>query len=343
MTQPDSPSSFRQVGRGLLGLILVGLVAAALAGCADDGESDAVDAQEGGTIGTILIGNNQYVQCLATGVISELEGTPWRFTGLYSDFAAPKEVANFDSMETKGVEGLLVLPVTPQSAARGAISADASGTPVVNLAWAQETSADDVYAARVQIDNIEGGRMIAKWLGENAEPGKILVVEGQRGNEFNDQLLEGLREGVASLGGDWRIAGVEQGLYLRDAAITAAQDLMTAHPDARIVVDFAAEMGVGIASFLEREGRDDIVHVTSDGNPEMASWMEKGYIDAVRFYSSAEEGRIGARLLLDALDGKTSGVTQVPMSMETPDTIEAALEQTPLCYREHLKEARSIS
>lgn len=323
-------------------------VAALAVGCGGDdspstGAGTAETTQQGGTIGAVLIGNNQYVQCLATGVLEQLQGTPWKFTGLYSDFAAPKEVANFDSMQSKGVDGILDLPVTPQSAARGALNAEQDGTPVVNLAWAQPTSADEVYAARVQIDNLKGGRMIAEWLGENADPGEILVVEGAKGNEFNDQLLQGLREGVAELGAGWSIAGVEQGFYLRDRAITAAQNLMSAHPNAKIVVDFAAEMGVGIASYLEREGRRDVVHVTSDGNPEMASWMKKGYISAVRYYSSAEEGRIGTRLMLDALEGNRSGITQVPMSMETPETIDGALESTPVCYPEHLDEAKAIS
>ena len=243
---------------------------------------------EGKTIGLIVIGVNQYVQCLATGVLEELSTTKYNMIGINSVFDPSKEVAGFQTLISRKVDGILVLPVTPQSAARGTLAASKAGIPVVNLAWAKPTAADKIFKARIRIDNLKGGGLIADWIGKNTQPGEIVVVEGLPGNEFNDQLLLGLKTGIAKLGGGWKIAGVQPGAYARDKSITAVQNLLTAHPKAKIVVDFAAEMGAGIASYLERQRLKDIVHITSDANPEMPSWMKKGTIAGVRFYSSAE-------------------------------------------------------
>lgn len=339
------------LGAGMLGGSL-------LAGCGDDeAESTAPSKSEttataaadampgkGKTIGVTLIGINEYVLGAATGVMKELEAGGYDTKLLSSNFTPDGEIKNFQTFVSQGVDGIITLPVTSASAARGALNAERSGIPTVSLAWASKSPADDILVGRVRLNNLTGGRKIAEWLSQNAEPGEVLLVQGFPGNEFSDDFDQGLAQGLADVGGGWKIVGKVPGQYLRDKAITAAQNLTTAHPKARVIVTSVAEMGVGVASYLERKGAEGFTHVTSDGNLEMIDWMDKGFISADRYFSPATSGVMGARMMRDHLENKkVTPPTDIPESMETPKSIKAKVQKEPLVFDEHLAEAKKAA
>jgi ABC-type sugar transport system substrate-binding protein len=319
---------------------------------ADTGGAAGGNVGEGQTIGLVLNGTNPYTQCLVTGILEELKGTGYGFVGVQGDFDSQKEVENFDALIAQGVSGILVLPNTSESAARGTLAADDAGIPVVNLAWAKQSPADDVYVARIRIDNIRGGNMIAEWIGENTEPSEIGLITGVEGNEFSEQLSEGIIAGVEALGGGWTIVEEQAGNWVRDPAIALTEDYLTAHPDLGIIVTYATGMGNGVASYLEREGLTDIVHISSDGDPEALDWLEKGLITALRYYSSAQEGRLGVVLMRDYLEnGTRQEIVDLDMAMVTADDVESVISESPdppnglgpVCYEEFLSEAEKVA
>jgi phage FluMu protein gp41 len=71
--------------------------------------------------------------------------------------------------------------------------------------------------------------------------------------------------------------------------------------------------------------------------------MAKGFITADRYYSSAEEGLEGVKLLRKQIeDGQsTPGLGQTFQAMVTKDNLEATLAAHPLCYDEYLDKARA--
>jgi ABC-type sugar transport system substrate-binding protein len=344
--------------RGLttLGAGMVG--GSLLAACGDDADKNKASADSGAktpaagdgmpgkgkTIGVTLIGINEYVLGAATGVIKELEAGGYDVKLLSSNFTPDGEIKNFQTFVSQGVDGIITLPVTSASAARGALNAEKSSIPTVSLAWASESPADDILVGRVRLNNVTGGKKIAEWLSQNADPGEVLLVQGFPGNEFSDDFDKGLAQGLAEVGGGWKIVGKVPGQYLRDKAITAAQNLTTAHPKARVIVTSVAEMGVGVASYLQRKGAKNYTHVTSDGNTEMIDWMDKGFISADRYFSSATSGEMGAKMMRAHLESdKVTPPTDIPESMETPDTIKAKVDQEPLVFQEHLAEAKKAA
>jgi ribose transport system substrate-binding protein len=314
---------------------LAGRTAGALAAPSAAGVSNV---GEGKTIGLILNGFNVYDQCLATGVLKGLAGTKYGFIGLQGNFDAAQEVDNFDTMISRGVEGIIVIPNTVQGASRGALAAKSKGIPVVNVLWSDPTPADSAYVARVRADNIRGGNLMAQWITKNTDPGEIVVVIGVPGQGFSEKLLQGLKEGLDVYGeGKWKIVGIQPGFFTRTTAIKAAQNLLTAHPKAKIIVDFAAEMGNGIASYLKKSGKTDIVNITSDGNEEMVPLISSGGIKAVRYYSSAQEGLVGAQLMRKYLEKgqKTPGIVDLKQGMVTSANIDQWVKEQPLCYDQY--------
>jgi ABC-type sugar transport system substrate-binding protein len=101
--------------------------------------------------------------------------------------------------------------------------------------------------------------------------------------------------------------------------------MLTGNPDAKIIVSDATEMGVGVASFLERTNKKDIVNITSDSNHELVRYLRNGYIAAVRYASPAEGGVLSAMAIRQFLEtGK-----KPPHKMRQPHQMVTKADLTP--------------
>ncbi|MFN8205132.1 MAG: sugar ABC transporter substrate-binding protein [Solirubrobacteraceae bacterium] len=350
----------RRVGRREFIGIGAGVVAggALLAGCGGSGSGSTGTATsaatstaaagavgEGKTIGLILNGFNEYDQNLATGVLKALEGTKYDFVGLQGNFAAPAEVSNFETMISRKVDGIVVLPNTVQGASRGALAAKAAGIPVANLLWSEPTPGDPAYVVRVRVDSVHGGELTGKWITENTDPGGIMLVTGVPGQGFSEDITKGLRQALAQYGnGKWEIVASQPGLFTRTKAITVAQNMMTANPDAKIIFCYAAEMANGVASFLKKSDKTGMVLIGDDGNDEMVTWIKSPWMQSARYYSGAQEGRVGTEALRQYLeeDKQFPEPLDVKQGMVTKANIDTWLRDQPLSYPEFMSEVKKI-
>ena len=122
--------------------------------------------------------------------------------------------------------------------------------------------------------------------------------------------------------------------------------MLAEHPKAKVIVDYAAEMAIGIANYLKKENRKDIVTITSDGVEEMIPLMKEGWLTATRFYSPAEHGLAGVKVLRNYIEkgAKPEGVLDVDMSggIVTKENIDEWARKIPLVYDEHIIEISKI-
>src|SRR4051812_821233 len=300
------------------GLIKAGLgiaAAATFAGTFGAGNSWAVNQRrgvrravlrssigKGKTIALSLNGFNTYDQNLATGVLHALAGTSYKFVGAQANFDSKAEVTNLQNLLSQNPSALLIIPNTVAGASRGALQAKSSGIPVVNLLWSGKTPADSAYVGVVRVDNTKGGELIADYLGQKVKKGKILVVIGVPGQGFSEEISSGLNKGLAKPSG-LSVAASQPGFFTAGPAVKAVQNMLAAHPDAVAIVDYAAGMGDGIAAYQKARKITKIEHVTSDGDAAMLPWLREGtYLTADRYYSSAQEGVVGAMMLRNFLE-----------------------------------------
>ncbi len=315
----------------------------AAAGTQTEASAAAGKAGEGKTIGLNLIGVNEYVTGVASGVLKSLIPEGYEVKILSSNFTADDEVKNFQSFISQKVDGIITLPVTSASSGRGTLMADKAGIPTVSLGWNEGDPADDLYAGRLRYNYTRDTQLIADWLKDNVDPGvETVIVQGAPGNPTSDQF-DLVEEKINALGNGWKVVGKTPGQYLRDKSITAAENLFTANPKTKVVITAAAEMGVGVASYLERKGLDDVTHVTTDGNEEMVDWMKKGFISSSLFLSSGTQGAMGGDLMRKRLEENAPNAdpVDIPMSMETAETIDKALEEQPMSFEEFLPQVKS--
>jgi ribose transport system substrate-binding protein len=310
----------RAGGRLALGGSLLGSLAAA--GCGSGSSSDSKAASGSGkpgagkTIGVDISGTTEYNLCVLTGVMKTLENSGYKLVVRQAAFNAAKEVSNLEDLVTRRVDGILILPTTMASATRGVLRAKAAGIPAVNMFWVGETPGDDGYVGVVETDNIEGGRLVCEYLAKQQPDGsKILIVTGTPGQGFSEQFTAGIRKYLPH---NSKILQIGNGNYVRSTSIDVTQTMLTAHPDANTIVTYSAGMADGVASYLSKVKRKDILHVASDADQEMIKWLDDGWIAATRYLSAAETGVIATKILRDYLEHRAkpaSFVTKQPSEM----------------------------
>ncbi len=247
-------------------------------------------------------GFNIYTRYLASGVQKGLEGTGYQYIGRQNGFDSGRELANFEELIELGVDGIVIMPHKLESAARGAELAAKAGIPVVSLLRfgpARWTTTSSARSARTpgsptSRSGSPGTRIRARCCSSPS-------VLGQGFSETYTKTLEDAFESFG--GGKWKIVGAAEGHYDRFKARAAVEGLLRDHPpDAKVVIDYAAEMAIGIAQYLKANDIKDVVTITSDCTEEMIRWVKDGWITASRYYSPAWHGLTGVQVLRDYLE-----------------------------------------
>jgi ribose transport system substrate-binding protein len=300
-------------------------------GCGSDDESQGSASTGGGggapgkgqTLGISFAGLNEYVYNDLSGSLDALKDTEYKLVVRQSSFTAEKQLADVEDLLTQQIAGLSVLPSTVQATSQAVLKAKAQGVPCVNQFYSGETPGDSAYIGVLETDNTIGGKLVSDYIMEKVpDGGKILIVMGNVGQGFSEVFTEGIK---SSLEPGWEVADVQPGNYVRSDSIDAAQTMLTAHPDAKVIVTYAAEMGVAVAGYLKRADRADVVHITSDSNHEMISWMQEGFIAANRYLSASQTGVMTTQMLRDFLekDQKPAEfITKQPQRMITAADFE---------------------
>lgn len=348
----------RRFLQGAAGLVIGGGL---LAACGSDDSSEGADttaaAAEGGTdttaaaaaaagpteglIGLTLNGLNDYTKGVATGVYKALEGTKYTLEVVQVNYDAAQELSAAEAFLAKGVVGLVIQPNTAESAGAAAEKAKAKGVPAGNCIWPGPSDADEFFVGVAEIDSVEGGRLIGEYLKANATPGKVCVVQGVVGQGFSEFIDQGLDEALA--GTDFEVVVREQGFFDRTQAVGVVETAFQAHPDLSIIVAYSASMSNGIAQWLQDQGKEGVVHVSSDADEEMVSWMKTPYLQATRYYSSAQTGLIAANAVLASLAGETPEFrTKIEQVIATSEDIDAIAEANPYMFMEFKDKVQNI-
>ena len=294
-----------------------------------------------GLIGLTLNGLNDYTKGVTTGVYKALEGTKYTLEVVQVNYDAAQELSAAEAFLAKGVVGLVIQPNTAESAGAAAEKAVAKGVPAGNCIWPGPSDADKFFVGVAEIDSVEGGRLIGEYLKANATPGKVCVVQGVVGQGFSERIDEGLDKALEGSG--FEIVVREQGFFDRTKAVGVVEQAFQAHPDLGIVVAYSASMSNGIAQWLKDQGKDKVLHVSSDADEEMVGWMKTPYLKATRYYSSAQTGLIAANAVLATLRGeKPQFRTVVEQVIATSDTIDKIVEANPYMFMDYKDKVQNI-
>jgi ribose transport system substrate-binding protein len=315
------------------GLALVSPVLAACGGGPTGAAGSGAATSGGGTrtIGLSLNGVVNYTKFVAEGVAAGLDGGNYDIKVVQANFDGPTELRNIENLVSQGVAGLIVNPNTIETTLNGMRDAKDSGIATSLAIWAGPSPLDPYTTGVAYVDSVKGGRLIGDWLKANAKPGKVIVVQGVVGQGFSERIDEGLDASLAGSG--FQVVVREQGLFDRNTAVGVVERGLQAHPDAKIIVSYAATMGDGIAAFLKQNNITDVVHVSDDADDEMLTWLGTPYLTSSRYYSAGECGLISAKVIRAVIEGGTPQFqNEVFQDMMTAQNKDSMLAAHPMRY-----------
>ncbi len=347
----ERPRSRKHFLMGIGGAVAGAGLIGALSACGDDSDDSGGGGGgkpgSGKTLALSLNGFNTYDQDTAEGVLKAMQGTGYRLIGAEAAFDATKEVDNIRQLVARQPDGLMVLAASAEGAARGSADAKRKGIPVVAQIWFPVSDEVDsaAYDAALQLNTKEGGRITIDFIAKDQgiTEGKILEITGLDAQPFSEGYKQGLRTALKQYPG-LEVAASQQGFYTADGAIKALRPMLSANPDAKIIIDYAAEMGNAIAQELQRRGRKDILHVTSDGNDAMIPWLKKddgAYLKGDRWFSPAEQGIASVNILRAKLE-KDEDPTDANIALEGFTVVPNTKDPVVVTTRQELATAKNI-
>jgi ribose transport system substrate-binding protein len=216
-----------------------------------------------------------------------------------------KQAADVDDLIARGVDVLLLTPLTADALTPAAERAMEADIPVITL----DREVEAPVTQHIGADNKLIGRTAAEFIAETllgGEGGRIIEIQGVLGasatTDRHDEFVAYLEENAPNV----EIIESQSGEYRREDALTLMDDLLQRFGPGEFDVIYAHndEMALGAVQALEAAGREDEADVVGiDGQNEAIQAIADGRMAATFTYANGgQEGCESARALLDGED-----------------------------------------
>jgi ribose transport system substrate-binding protein len=239
-----------------------------------------------------------------------------------------KQISDVEDMVAKGINVLILNPRDPEGLVAAANAATEAGVKVIVMDSSIATRANVI--TQVRSSNDQNGFLVGQWLAKKMEgkPIKIILLSGAQGNEVGRDrrlgVFKGLIEGqlVNEGHGGFEVVGQGWGSWSHEGGLTAAEDLLQAHPDANVILGENDSMALGAMKALEAAGRTDdvLVLAAADGQKEALALIKEGKYGATGLNDPDLVARTAVDIGLKALNGELPA--DFPkLNLTTPDVI----------------------
>jgi simple sugar transport system substrate-binding protein len=163
----------------------------------------------------------------------------------------------------------------------------------------------DKKSSVVATDNKKGGELAGQYLAKTLKKGAtVAVLEGVPGVPALDDRVTGMKDGLGSSG--IKVVGKAPTDCDQDKGVSAAADLLTAHPDVDAIYGACGPPTVGAIQSIARAGRkpDSLLLVGFDALPDEIKMIQAGKEDASVAQFPAKMGELGMDTLLKAVKGE---------------------------------------
>jgi ABC-type sugar transport system substrate-binding protein len=227
----------------------------------------------------------------------------------------------------------IVNPISGTNLVQPLVPVSQSGKPIVNID--NPISSDAAKSAGLKIstyigtDNVSAGKLAASEMAKLLPSGgDVALIGGIAGDVTSQARLTGFQEGVPSsihivqtIAADWD----------RQKALTAAGDLLRAHPNLKGFFVANDDMGLGVSRAIADAGKQGQVQVVSvDGIQDALKAVQAGTLSATVSQYPYTIGAMGMEACKAAMAGKTlpTKVT-APVLVVTRNNATQALASFP--------------
>ena len=220
-----------------------------------------------------------------------------------ADGDATKQVGQVENLLTKGIDALMLQPLSETAMVPIVERANEMGIPVVIFGSSVLT---DKYVTYVDRDNYKVGNLIATWISEQLDgEGKVVTIMGEPGSGYSEDVLRGVSDAISKFPNIENV-GTEYGEYSGAVTKQKMETFLASNPDITGVIVDGGLMALGIIEAYDDAGLDYPFMTVDDLNLFQKKAAEIGYTDSISVPGGSEASAVAADLLFDYFAGKES-------------------------------------
>lgn len=234
---------------------------------------------------------------------------------------ASRQIEILESMINRRLAGIVVAPVDRKALIAVIERAGREGIPVSVFDSEVDT---DQRISYVATDNVEGGRMAARRLGQIlGGRGKVGIIGFMPGSASTMQREDGFQDEMKKRFPAVEIVGLQFGMANRAKAMAATENLLTAHPDLAGLFADNESSSSGTVQALKGRNARQVKLVAFDASEALIEDMRAGWIDSLVVQNPFRMGYESTRAVGLYLRGQ-----QPPRHVDSGATLVTAADLT---------------
>jgi ABC-type sugar transport system substrate-binding protein len=286
-------------------------------------------------IASIVFQGDQFMKSLQQGIRQTAEAGGAEVLEVNIDGDQTKESQAIDTYISRGVDAIVIAPLSVTNSAAALKKARDAGITVIALngGLKDDTIANATFRTANEDLGKSTGQAAAKFIKEKLG-GKaniaVLALDSLIA-EQSKQRVDGFKNAVAD-GNEVNFVA-QQDAWLPERAVTVATDILTAHPEINVI--YAANEGgtIGAMQAVRNAGKAGQVYVFGiDGSEQLGKGLLAGddVLQAVTAQSPAQMGSDGASAALKVIKKqnveKETTVPALPLNRNDPDGVKKFLD-----------------
>lgn len=220
--------------------------------------------------------NNPFFVDLKSGIESKARKLGYDVVVLDSQNDPAKEVSNMEDISVKNVDVVLLNPVDSDSAIASVMVANNLDLPVITV---DRASNGGKVVSHVASDNVEGGKMAAKYLVEKlGNKGNIVELEGIAGSSATRDRGAGFDNEIKN--SNLQIITKQSADFDRTKGLSVMENIIQSKGNISAVFAQNDEMALGALKALQDANMKDILVVGFDATDDAVISVQKGDLSA---------------------------------------------------------------
>ncbi|MDR2020734.1 MAG: sugar ABC transporter substrate-binding protein [Treponema sp.] len=243
-------------------------------GSGDKGASDI----HLGFVGMTL--NNEYHITLANGAKEKAKELGVNIDVQAGDqhASADQQLTIIENMLANNVDGIILVPSSSEGLESALRKCKEKGIPVINA----DTRLNPVIVEAVGLEipfygtnNYEGAKLAGQYAAQSLPAGAVTaILTGIEGHQNTTDRLNGFKDGAGSA---IKVVAEQTANWEVDQGYTAAQNIISAHPDLQLFFCSNDNMGIGaLRAIQETDKQDQIKIIGFDAVSEALNLVESG-------------------------------------------------------------------
>lgn len=255
---------FKKITTIMMSLILC---TSLLVGCTKKSHND--NKKIGLIVSTL---NNPFFVDLKSGIESEAKKLGYDVVVLDSQNDPAKEVSNMEDISVKNVDVVLLNPVDSDSAIASVMVANNLELPVITV---DRASNGGQVVSHVASDNVEGGKMAAKYLVQKLNnKGNIVELEGIAGSSATRDRGTGFDNEIEN--SNLNIITKQSADFDRTKGLSVMENIIQSKDNIAAVFAQNDEMALGALKALQDANMNNVLVVGFDATDDAVNSVEKG-------------------------------------------------------------------